>query len=53
MEERFSERDSELMELALSEAERAAQLGDVPIGAVIASEGHALAVRRERTRAPE
>ena len=55
MEERFSERDSELMELALNEAERAAQLGDVPIGAVIASEGHAIAFagnERERRSDP-
>jgi tRNA(adenine34) deaminase len=51
----FSERDSELMELALSEAKRAAQFGDVPIGAVIASEGHALAFagnERERRSDP-
>ncbi len=51
----FSERDSELMELALSEAARAAQFGDVPIGAVIASEGHAIAFagnERERRNDP-
>ena len=51
----FSERDSELMELALSEAARAAQYGDVPIGAVIASEGHAIAFagnERERRNDP-
>ncbi|MDX6587154.1 MAG: tRNA(adenine34) deaminase [Solirubrobacterales bacterium] len=55
MNEGFSERDSELMQLALSEAERAAQFGDVPIGAVIASEGHALAFagnERERRNDP-
>ncbi len=55
MDERFSERDSELMRLALSEAERAAQFGDVPVGAVIASEGHALAFagnERERRNDP-
>ena len=40
----FSERDGELMRLALSEAAGAAELGDVPVGAVLASEGHALAV---------
>jgi tRNA(adenine34) deaminase len=53
--EGFSERDSELMELALSEAARAAQFGDVPVGAVIASEGHALAFagnERERRNDP-
>ena len=55
MGEGFSERDSELMELALSEAARAAQFGDVPVGAVIASEGHALAFagnERERRNDP-
>jgi tRNA(adenine34) deaminase len=55
MDERFSVRDSELMELALSEAERAAKFGDVPIGAVLASEGHALAFagnERERRNDP-
>ena len=55
MGEGFSERDSELMQLALSEAARAAQFGDVPIGAVIASEGHALAFagnERERRNDP-
>ena len=43
------------MELALSEAKRAAQFGDVPIGAVIASEGHAIAFagnERERQNDP-
>jgi len=53
--EGFSERDSELMQLALSEAERAAKFGDVPIGAIIASEGHALAFagnERERRNDP-
>jgi tRNA(adenine34) deaminase len=39
----FSERDTDLMRLALSEAARAAERGDVPIGAVLASEGNALA----------
>lgn len=39
----FSERDSELMRLALSEAAKAAELGDVPIGAVLTSEGAVLA----------
>lgn len=39
----FSERDSELMRLALGEAAKAAQHGDVPIGAVLASEGETLA----------
>ncbi len=38
----FTDRDAELMRLALSEAKRAGELGDVPIGAVLASEGHAL-----------
>jgi tRNA(adenine34) deaminase len=55
MDERFSARDAELMELALSEAERAAKFGDVPIGAVLASEGHALAFagnERERRNDP-
>ncbi len=55
MGERFSERDSELMQLALGEAARAAQFGDVPVGAVIASEGHALAFagnERERRSDP-
>jgi len=53
--ESFSERDAELMRLALDEAARAAQLGDVPIGAVLASEGHALAFagnERERKNDP-
>ena len=51
----FSERDSELMQLALDEAARAAKFGDVPIGAVLASEGHALAFagnERERRNDP-
>ncbi len=51
----FSERDSELMQLALDEAARAARFGDVPIGAVVASEGHALAFagnERERRNDP-
>ena len=39
----FSERDSELMRLALDEAGKAAEHGDVPIGAVLASEGAILA----------
>ena len=39
----FSERDSELMQLALEEASKAAKYGDVPIGAVLASEGEVLA----------
>ena len=39
----FSERDRELMQLALAEAAKAAQHGDVPIGAVLASEGSVLA----------
>ena len=53
--ESFSERDSELMRLALDEAARAAEFGDVPIGAVLASEGHALAFagnERERKNDP-
>ncbi len=55
MGENFSERDSELMQLALSEAERAARLGDVPVGAVLASEGHAISFagnERERRNDP-
>ena len=55
MGEAFSERDSELMQLALGEAARAAELGDVPVGAVLASEGHALAFagnERERRKDP-
>jgi tRNA(adenine34) deaminase len=55
MGETFSERDSELMKLALDEADRAAGFGDVPIGAVIASEGHALSFagnERERRNDP-
>jgi tRNA(adenine34) deaminase len=51
----FSDRDSELMGLALVEAERAAQFGDVPVGAVLASEGHAIAFagnERERQNDP-
>lgn len=43
MAEGFSERDSELMRLALDEAQKAAGNGDVPIGAVLASEGEVLA----------
>jgi tRNA(adenine34) deaminase len=39
----FSGRDSELMQLALDEAQKAAEHGDVPIGAVLASEGAVLA----------
>ena len=55
MGEGFTARDAELMQLALSEAARAAELGDVPIGAVIASEGHALTFagnERERRNDP-
>lgn len=51
----FSERDRELMALAIAEAERAGELGDVPIGAVIASEGHAISFagnERERRNDP-
>jgi tRNA(adenine34) deaminase len=51
----FSERDRELMALAITEAERAGQLGDVPIGAVIASEGHVISFagnERERRNDP-
>ena len=43
------------MQLALDEAERAAAFGDVPIGAVIASEGHAISFagnERERRNDP-
>ena len=43
------------MQLALDEAERAAGFGDVPIGAVIASEGHAISFagnERERRNDP-
>ena len=39
----FSGRDSDLMQLALDEAQKAAEHGDVPIGAVLASEGAVLA----------
>ena len=39
----FSERDSDLMRLALDEAVKAAGHGDVPIGAVLAGEGEILA----------
>ena len=39
----FSERDSELMTLALEAAAEAAEHGDVPIGAVLASGGEVLA----------
>ena len=55
MGEGFTARDAELMQLALSEAARAAEFGDVPIGAVIASEGHALTFagnERERRNDP-
>ena len=55
MGEGFSERDSELMQLALSEAARAGESGDVPIGAVLASEGHAISFagnERERRNDP-
>jgi tRNA(adenine34) deaminase len=51
----FSDRDRDLMELALSEAERAAKFGDVPVGAVLASEGSAIAFagnERERQNDP-
>ena|SRR5688572_7027016 len=43
------------MQLALDEAERAGGFGDVPIGAVIASEGHAISFagnERERRNDP-
>src|SRR5687767_5259217 len=43
------------MRLALDEAARASQFGDVPIGAVIASEGHAISFagnERERRNDP-
>ena len=43
------------MQLALDEAARAAQFGDVPIGAVIASEGHVISFagnERERRNDP-
>lgn len=43
MSEDFSGRDSELMRLALDEAAKAAAHGDVPIGAVLGSQGEALA----------
>jgi tRNA(adenine34) deaminase len=39
----FSAHDEEMMRLALGEAERAAEHGDVPIGAVIAQVGEPLA----------
>src|SRR3954467_5108991 len=40
---RFTSADTDLMRLALDEAERAATHGDVPIGAVIARDGEVLA----------
>src|SRR3954470_11106988 len=40
---RFTSADTDLMRLALSEAERAATHGDVPIGAVVARDGEVLA----------
>jgi len=40
---RFTDRDRELMLLAIQEAARAAAHGDVPIGAVLAREGEVLA----------
>src|SRR4051794_6638426 len=40
---RFTSADTDLMRLALGEADRAATHGDVPIGAVIAREGEVLA----------
>jgi tRNA(adenine34) deaminase len=40
---RFSARDEELMAIALAEAERAADHGDVPIGAVVLSRGEVVA----------
>ena len=40
---RFTDRDRELMLLAIEEADRAAAQGDVPIGAVLAREGEVLA----------
>ena len=39
----FTDRDRELMLLAIEEADRAAVHGDVPIGAVLAREGEVLA----------
>ena len=39
----FEDADAELMRLALAEAKRAAEHGDVPIGAVIARDGEVLA----------
>jgi len=39
---RFTSADTDLMRMALDEAERAATHGDVPIGAVIAREGEVL-----------
>jgi tRNA(adenine34) deaminase len=44
MSERFFPRDEYFMRLAIREAERALQHGDVPIGAVLAHSGEALAL---------
>ena len=41
-ESRFFARDEQFMRLALREAERAAEHGDVPIGAVVVREGEVL-----------
>jgi len=46
MDERFPEDDEYFMRLALREAERARELGDVPIGAVVERAGEVVAVGR-------
>jgi tRNA(adenine34) deaminase len=54
MEDRFTAADRELMERALELADRAAENGDVPIGAVIAREGEAVAAAgNERELRPD
>jgi tRNA(adenine34) deaminase len=46
MSERFFPRDDYFMHLALREAERALEHGDVPIGAVVVRDGEVLAAGR-------
>jgi tRNA(adenine34) deaminase len=55
MSERFLEGDEYFMRLALREAERASEHGDVPIGAVLVSAGEVIATgcnERERRQDP-
>ena len=48
MHERFSSQHDEFMRLALDEAERAPEHGDVPIGAVVVRRGEVLATAHQR-----